>query len=128
VWDAPLTGAPLTRAAQENQKPKVGNYSNEDNNHRSLLTILRSRSVFILIAPALSTLAFVQRTEAVDPPPNGGYPAGNTAEGQAALLDLTSGTFNTALALVRFSPTPETTYDYWRRGAFKQHHRYRQDG
>jgi Chaperone of endosialidase len=34
---------------------------------------------------------------AVVPAPDGGYPGGNTAEGQAALLALTSGTFNTAV-------------------------------
>src|SRR5260370_42682153 len=33
--------------------------------------------------------------EAVSPP-DGGYPGGNTAEGQAALLSLTTGGFNTA--------------------------------
>jgi uncharacterized coiled-coil protein SlyX len=33
----------------------------------------------------------------VVPPPDGGYPGGNTAEGQGALLNLTSGTFNTAV-------------------------------
>ena len=31
--------------------------------------------------------------------PDGGYPGGNTAEGQDALLNLTSGTFNTAVGL-----------------------------
>ncbi len=35
----------------------------------------------------------------VVPAPDGGYPGGNTAEGQAALLNLTSGTFNTAVGL-----------------------------
>jgi hypothetical protein len=33
---------------------------------------------------------------AVSPPPDGGYPGGNTAEGQAALFSLTTGTGNTA--------------------------------
>jgi hypothetical protein len=92
----------------------------------SLLTILRSRSALILIALALGTLALVHRVEAVNPPPDGGYPGGNTAEGQGALLNLTSGTFNTAVGffslratpkanstqpstLARFSPTPQTT-------------------
>ncbi|HEU0275161.1 MAG TPA: hypothetical protein VFQ83_11595, partial [Candidatus Udaeobacter sp.] len=36
---------------------------------------------------------------AVTPPPDGGYPGGNTAEGQKALLSLTSGTYNTAIGL-----------------------------
>ncbi len=33
----------------------------------------------------------------LNPPPDGGYPGGNTAEGQSALLSLTSGSFNTAV-------------------------------
>jgi len=38
--------------------------------------------------------------EAVSPPPDGGYPSKNTAEGQDALLSLTSGTANTAIGNV----------------------------
>jgi trimeric autotransporter adhesin len=34
------------------------------------------------------------------PPPDGGYPGGNTAEGQNALFNLTSGGFNTAVGWV----------------------------
>ena len=37
--------------------------------------------------------------QAVVPAPDGGYPGGNTAEGQAALLSLTTGTYNTAIGL-----------------------------
>jgi hypothetical protein len=42
--------------------------------------------------------------QGVNPPPDGGYPGGNTAEGQSALLSLTTGTYNTGvgfLALTR---------------------------
>ena len=48
---------------------------------------------------ALTLMAFVlaQSTQAVNPPPDGGYTGGNTAEGQNAFLNLTSGTFNTAV-------------------------------
>ena len=46
---------------------------------------------------ALACLAFVQNAEAVSPAPDGGYPGGNTAEGQNALFSLNSGTYNTAL-------------------------------
>jgi hypothetical protein len=38
--------------------------------------------------------------QAVVPPPDGGYPGGNTAEGQNALFNLTSGGFNTAVGWV----------------------------
>jgi hypothetical protein len=44
-------------------------------------------------------IAFLQTVQAVLPPPDGGYPGGNTAEGQSALLSLTSGGFNTAVGL-----------------------------
>ena len=37
------------------------------------------------------------KMQAVDPPPGGGYPDGNTAVGTEALLDLTTGQDNTAL-------------------------------
>jgi hypothetical protein len=34
---------------------------------------------------------------AVSPPPDGGYPGGNTAEGDSALLALSTGSYNTAI-------------------------------
>ena len=37
------------------------------------------------------------RAQAVSPPPDGGYPVGNTAEGQNALLSRTIGNYNTAI-------------------------------
>jgi hypothetical protein len=77
----------------------------------SLFTIFRSRSALILIALALGTLALVQRAEAVNPSPDGGYPGGNTAEGQAALLNLTSGTFNTAVGLLSLSGLKEGKFN-----------------
>src|ERR1041384_8781782 len=42
-------------------------------------------------------LGVFPRLQAVSPPPDGGYPNGNTAEGQNALLNLTSGAYNTAV-------------------------------
>jgi trimeric autotransporter adhesin len=51
----------------------------------------------VLIIFALVCFALVQNTQAVSPPPDGGYPGANTAEGQNALLSLTTGTYNTAV-------------------------------
>jgi hypothetical protein len=51
----------------------------------------------LLIAGVLACFAISPMAQAVVPAPDGGYPGGNTAEGQAALLSLTSGGFNTAI-------------------------------
>src|SRR5436309_552266 len=42
-------------------------------------------------------LALGSAAQAVDPPPDGGYPGRNTAEGENALLNLTRGNSNTAV-------------------------------
>jgi len=53
----------------------------------------------LLIIFSLTCFAFLSKSQAVSPPPDGGYPGGNTAEGQNALLSRTSGTYNTALGI-----------------------------
>ena len=50
----------------------------------------------VLITFTLVCFALVQNAQAVSPPPDGGYPFGNTAEGDAALFSLTNGPYNTA--------------------------------
>src|SRR5207245_8918177 len=50
----------------------------------------------ILILLLLGCVGVSSKLQAVSPPPDGGYPGGNTAEGQAALFGLTTGTGNTA--------------------------------
>jgi uncharacterized coiled-coil protein SlyX len=51
----------------------------------------------VLITFALVFFALVQNTQAVLPPPDGGYPGGNTAEGQNALRSTTTGGYNAAV-------------------------------
>ena len=53
----------------------------------------------ILIIFTLLSLGLVPITQAVSPPPDGGYPGANTAEGDGALFRLseTDGSFNTAV-------------------------------
>ena len=59
----------------------------------------RKHSGFRLIPViiALASLALLPNAQAVNPAPDGGYPGGNTAEGQNALLSLTTGGYNTAV-------------------------------
>jgi hypothetical protein len=76
------------------------------------VTFFQIHSMKIKITSAfLVTLALlcllVPKAEAVSPAPDGGYPGGNTAEGQAALLSLTTGGFNTAVGF--FSLRSNTT-------------------
>ena len=52
-----------------------------------------------LIVFLLTCFALLSKMQAVSPPPDGGYAGGNTAEGQNALLSLTTGTYNTAIGL-----------------------------
>jgi trimeric autotransporter adhesin len=52
---------------------------------------------FLVVTLAVLALVSSPKALAVSPPPDGGYPRGNTAEGQSALLSLTSGGYNTAV-------------------------------
>ena len=68
------------------------------NPSKSFLNYSSSRrgSIFIPLG-LVALLAVSSISRAVTPAPDGGYPGGNTAEGQNALLNLTTGTYNTAI-------------------------------
>src|SRR5580765_2106361 len=51
----------------------------------------------IQILIGIVCIVLFPRAQAVVPPPDGGYPNFNTAEGQNALFSLTTGQWNTAL-------------------------------
>jgi hypothetical protein len=65
----------------------------------------------ILIAFALSVLALAQKAQALSPAPDGGYPGLNTAEGQNALLGLTTGTANTAVGWFSLKSNTDGTFN-----------------
>jgi hypothetical protein len=60
----------------------------------SMKTSIRSLAIIALV---IIGLALLPDAPAVVPPPDGGYPGGNTAEGTSALATLTTGVWNTAL-------------------------------
>ena len=57
----------------------------------------RNGKYCVQVLLAFGFLALSQMAQAVVPSPDGGYPGGNTAEGQNALFSLTTGLWNTAL-------------------------------
>ena len=71
---------------------------------KAMKTTIRLISV-CLAFPCL--IAAAPKILAVSPAPEGGYPGGNTAEGQNALFSLTSGGYNTAVGF--FSLRSDTT-------------------
>ncbi len=65
----------------------------------------------LLIALALLCFGLSPKAQAVVPPPDGGYPGGNTAEGQNALLSLTTGGFNTAVGFLSLRSNTEASFN-----------------
>lgn len=57
-----------------------------------LMGCLLLRSGFVFTATALACLGLLSLAQAVNPPPDGGYPGFNTAEGENALLNLDTNT------------------------------------
>jgi len=71
----------------------------------------RSIQSLAIITLTLMNFGLLTRTPAVIPPPDGGYPGGNTAEGQNALLSLTTGGFNTAVGWFSLQSNTEGSFN-----------------
>ena len=70
-----------------------------------------NRSSSPIILTLLTCFVLIQRAEAVNPPPDGSYPGGNTAEGQNALLSLSAGIYNTAVGLFSLLSNTEGNFN-----------------
>ena len=69
------------------------------------------RLIFITILPFLCLTAAGPKAQAVVPPPDGGYPGFNTAEGQNALFNLTTGAANTAIGWYSLFSDTEASFN-----------------
>jgi hypothetical protein len=62
-----------------------------------LILLKKTSPVFVV---ALVCFGLLPTMQAVSPAPDGAYPGGNTAEGQSALFNLTTGGFNTGVGFL----------------------------
>ena len=81
----------------------------------------------LLITLTLLCFGLFPKAQAVVPPPDGGYPNFTTAEGQNALLSLTTGAANTAVGWYSLFSNTEGSFNTARRGGAAQIQHERQD-
>ena len=73
---------------------------------------MKNRHIILAIVfLALASMGLSTIVEAVSPAPDGGYPGGNTAEGQSALLSRTTGGFNTAVGWLSLRSVTSGNYN-----------------
>src|SRR6266496_1359615 len=75
---------------------KINTAGQKERKTMNPLIQLQKTTVVFLVALAC-IIGLVPNAQAVSPPPDGGYPGNNTAEGDNALFSLTTGTHNTAI-------------------------------
>jgi hypothetical protein len=71
---------------------------------------MKSRNLTFILTTALA-LATGLTVQAITPPPDGGYPGGNTAEGTGALLLHSTGTYDTALGWQSLRSTSSASFN-----------------
>ena len=76
----------------------------------AFIRLKKTTPVFV-IAFVLAWFAFSPAAQAVVPPPDGGYPGANTAEGTNALFNNTTGSFNTALGWLTMQSNTQAKYN-----------------
>src|SRR6266545_3266713 len=67
--------------------------------------------LLLFIGSSLACFALLPKVEAVVPPPDGGYPGFNTAEGQNALFSHTTGVANTAIGWYSLFSNTDGSYN-----------------
>jgi hypothetical protein len=65
----------------------------------------------LCVSLVIGNFAISPMARAVSPAPDGGYPGGNTAEGQSALLSLTTGTYNTAVGIFSLLSNTDASFN-----------------
>ena len=79
---------------------------------KALIQLRQFQRLSELLIPLLvSCFALSPIAQAVTPAPDGGYPGGNTAEGQNALSGLTTGTYNTAVGFFSLTNNAEGQFN-----------------
>ena len=72
---------------------------------------IRVKKAAPLFVVPLVCFGLLPKAQAVNPPPDGGYPGGNTAEGQNALFSLTTGSATQQLVGIRSLATPTGSFN-----------------
>ncbi len=72
---------------------------------------IQLKKAALVFVVTLVCFGLLPTTQAVIPPPDGGYPGGNTAEGQNALLSLSSGGYNTAVGFVSLRTNTTSSFN-----------------
>ena len=72
---------------------------------------MKTKNLSLVLIPVLAYFSALPSSQAVMPPPDGGYPGFNTAEGQNALFSLTTGVANTGVGWYSLFSNTDGSYN-----------------